>query len=97
VSRSGTHSWAIDSIEEQSASVEVDGKQMVQLPLWLLPAAAKEGDVLSVNHERSADGLQSTLKIALDRDATRSARERSVAVPKKTGKEKVDPGGDIKF
>jgi hypothetical protein len=37
------------------------------------------------------------VEITLDRDATRRAHERSTAVPKKTGKEKVDPGGDIKF
>jgi hypothetical protein len=97
VSRSETHSWAIDSIEEFVASVEVDGKRMVQLPQWLLPTAAKEGEVLSVKHELSADGVRSTVEITLDRDATRRAHERSTAVPKKTGKEKVDPGGDIKF
>jgi hypothetical protein len=97
VSKSETHSWAIDSIEERVASVEVDGKQMVQLPQWMLPPAAKEGDVLAVTHGLSDDGTRSTLSIFVDSEATRTAHERSVAVPKKTGKEKVDPGGDIKF
>ena len=97
MSKSGTHSWAIDSIEEQSASVEVDGKQMVQLPRWMLPAGAKEGDVLAVKHDLSDDGMRSSLSISVDAEAARTARKRSTAVPAKTGKEKIDPGGDIKF
>ena len=95
--RAETHSWAIDSIEEFIASVEVDGKLMTNVPQWMLPPAAKEGDLLAVSHEISDDGSRSTLSIRVDSEATRRARERSTAVPKKTGKEKVDPGGDIKF
>lgn len=91
------HRWAIDSIEENSASIEIDGKLMVQLPKWVLPPAAKEGELLAVTHEVSEDGTRSVLAITLDREATRVAREKSTAVPEKTGKEKVDPGGDIKF
>jgi hypothetical protein len=97
VSGNQSHSWAIDSIEENSASVEIDGKAMAQLPKWMLPRAAKEGDVLAVKHELWDDGMRSTLSISVDAEATRKARERSTAVPAKTGKEKVDPGGDIKF
>ncbi|MDQ6717681.1 MAG: DUF3006 domain-containing protein [Gemmatimonadota bacterium] len=91
------HSWAIDSIEEHVASVEVDGKAMIQLPQWMLPPAAKEGEVLSVAHEISADGRKSTLAVELDVEATRKAQARSVQTPAKTGKEKVDLGGDIKL
>ncbi len=92
-----THSWAIDSIEEFIASVEVDGKQMIQVPQWMLPPAAKEGEVVAVRREVSPDGARTTVEVTLDRGATRRAHERSVATPKKTGKEKVDPGGDIRF
>lgn len=92
-----THSWAIDSIEEHVASVEVDGGAMVQLPQWMLPSAAKEGEVLAVTHELSADGTKSTLEITLDVEGTRKAREKSAKAPPKTGMEKVDPGGDIKL
>jgi hypothetical protein len=91
------HSWAIDSIEEFVASVEVDGKAMIQLPQWLLPPAAKEGDIVAVEHDVSADGVTSSVQIVFDREATKRAHEKSVRAPKKTGREKVDPGGDIKL
>ncbi len=91
------HRWAIDSIEEFIASVEVDGGKVVQVPQWLLPTAAKEGEMLSVSHRMSADGETSSLEIKLDRAATKAAQERSAAVPKKTGAELGDPGGDIKL
>lgn len=92
-----THQWSIDSIEEFIASVEVDGKQMIHVPQWLLPPHAKEGDVLSVKHELSADGGRSIVEIARDAEATRRAHARSAATRQKTGKEKLDPGGDIRF
>ena len=95
--KSETHRWAIDSIEEFIASVEVDGKVMAKVPQWVLPPAAKEGELLAVGHEVSDDGSRSTLTITIDVEGTRAARERSTAVPAKTGKEKKDPGGDIKF
>jgi hypothetical protein len=91
------HSWAIDSIEEFVASVEVDGKLMARVPQWLLPPAAKEGDIVAVEHNISDDGAKSSVEIAFDREATKRAHERSARVPKKTGREKVDPGGDIKL
>lgn len=91
------HSWAIDSIEEFVASIEVDGKRMAEVPQWMLPPAAKEGDIVSVNHSISDDGVTSSLEIVFDREATKRAKERSVREPKKTGREKVDPGGDIKL
>lgn len=92
-----THSWAIDSIEEHVASVEVDGKVMANVPQWLLPPAAKEGERLAVEHEVSEDGLTSRLVVRVDAEGTRKAREQSTAQPPRTGKEKRDPGGDIKF
>lgn len=95
--KSETHGWAIDSIEEFIASVEIDGKLMAKVPQWILPPAAKEGELLAVTHEVSEDGMRSALTVTLDRGATERARAASAAVPPKTGKEKVDPGGDIKF
>ena len=67
------HRWVIDSIEESMASVEVDGKSMITVPQSLLPSGAKEGHVLSVKRDLSADGLRSALSIEVDEAATKSA------------------------
>lgn len=71
------HRWFVDAIDEQVARVEVDGGAVVQLPRWLLPADAREGDVLRVRHARG--GERSRLAIARDADATRDGRARSAA------------------
>ena len=69
------HIWVVDVIDEDSAAVEVDGRQITPVPRWLLPAAAHEGDVLRVTHSRS--GSRSTIAIEVDRHATRAALQRS--------------------
>lgn len=73
--RGSHHTWVVDVIDEDSAAVEVDGRQITPIPRWLLPADAHEGDVLQVTHARS--GSRSTLTIELDRQATRVALRRS--------------------
>ena len=78
------HRWVIDSIEEQSASIEIDAGVTINVPVSMLPPGAKPGDVMSVSFE-------------LDVNAKRQALERSAATVKK-GQEmskKLDPGGDI--
>jgi len=82
------HTWIIDVMDEDSAAVQVDGRQITPLPRWLLPADAHEGDVLRVTHARSAG--RSTLWIEVDRSATRQALQRSAdqvgeAPPSDTG------------
>jgi hypothetical protein len=69
------HTWVVDVIDEDSAAVQVDGRQITPLPRWLLPADAHEGDILRVAHARSAG--RSTIAIEVDRGATRLAFERS--------------------
>ena len=80
------HRWVIDSIEEHVASIEVDAGQMITLPQSLLPAGAKQGDVLRVS-------------IELDPAATKQAMADSAAQVKKgmDASRKRDPGGDIKL
>jgi hypothetical protein len=73
--RASHHTWIVDVIDEDSAAVEVDGRQITPIPRWLLPADAHEGDVLHVTHARS--GSRSTLAIEVDRHATRLAVQRS--------------------
>lgn len=77
------------------ASVEVDGKSMITVPQTLLPSGARQGHVLRVKRELSADGLRSVLTIELDDAATKRALAASAAQVKKGVKGKNDPGGDI--
>ena len=53
------------------ASVEVDGKSMITVPQSLLPSGAKQGHVLSVKRDVSADGMRSALTIEVDEAATK--------------------------
>ena len=92
--RDGEHRWVIDSIEEHAASVEVDGGDMVTLPRWLLPDGSKQGDVLTVLHDRPQKGLRSMLTITVNAAETKKAMAESAAQVKK-GTSKNDPGGDI--
>ena len=73
--RRSHHTWVIDVIDEDSAAVEVDGRQITPMPRWVLPTDVREGDVLRVSHVRSR--RRSTLTIETDEDAKREALERS--------------------
>ena len=87
------HVWIIDVIEDGSASIEVDGKSVTPIPAWMLPAGAKEGDVLSVTHDRSEG--KSSLTIEADPEAKKKALERSAKqVSRKSPR---DRGGDIQL
>jgi len=89
-----THRWVVDAIEEAAASIEVDGNAMVTVPIWLLPAAARQGDVLRITHDRPPKGERSTLTIEVDAAATKKALAESAAQVSKA-RTKNDPGGDI--
>lgn len=85
------HTWIVDVIEDGSASIEVDGRSVTPIPQWILPEGVKEGDVLSVTHDRNEG--KSALLIETDPDAKRKALDRSV---KQVGKKSTnDRGGDI--
>ena len=85
-SRTRAQRWVIDSIEENVASIEVDGRAMVTLPHSLLPDGAKEGHVLRVT-------------IEIDEAGTKQAMDASAAQVKRGMEEsrKRDKGGDIKL
>src|SRR3954466_14091023 len=70
-----THTWIVDVIEEGSASIEVDGRTVTPIPRWILPEGVKEGDVLSVSHDRS--GEKSALLIEIDAEGKKKALDRS--------------------
>jgi hypothetical protein len=63
------HVWIISVIEDGSASIEVDGKSVTPIPAWMLPEGAREGDVLSVTHDRREG--KSALTIQADPEAKR--------------------------
>lgn len=86
------HRWMIDAIEEFIASVEVDGREIIRVPQWLLPAGAIEGEILRVTHERSGD--RSALRVERDASATDAARRASAEQLRRPGT-KHDPGGNI--
>jgi hypothetical protein len=91
------HRWVIDSIEEFVASIEVDGGKMITVPQWVLPDGAREGQVLTVRHDRPPKGQRSVLTIEIDEAATARALADSAAQVAKHGRQPNDPGGDIKL
>lgn len=92
-----THRWVIDVLEENAASVEVDGGTMITIPRWLLPGAAREGDVLRVTHDRSPSEPRALLTIEVDAAAKQEALAKSSAqIASAKRKARInDPGGDI--
>ncbi|HEY9227755.1 MAG TPA: DUF3006 domain-containing protein [Gemmatimonadaceae bacterium] len=92
-----THRWVVDVLDETVASVEVDGDRMISFPRWLLPALAREGDVLRVTHDRPPNGGRSVLTIEIDAAGTSKALgESSAQIAKAKAKAKQrDQGGDI--
>jgi hypothetical protein len=93
MSKTSKHTWVLDVIEDGAASIEVDGRTVTPIPQWMLPEGAKEGDVLSVTHERKEG--KSVLVIETDPEAKRKMLDRSQKQVSR--KSKNDRGGDIKL
>ena len=93
------HHWTIDGIEEGVARVEQDGKQMITIPAWLLPPAAKEGQIVSVTQIKGATPESIAFTIAIDAESTKAALAKSKAVVDRASAEsrKRDPGGNVNF
>ena len=90
-----SHRWVVDSLEELTASIEVDGEAMITIPQSMLPHGVREGHVLRVKRQTSADGQRSTVTIELDEADTQRTMAASAKQVKRAGKQKQDPGGDI--
>jgi hypothetical protein len=93
MNKHSTHIWIVDVIEDGSASIEVDGRTVTPIPEWMLPEGVKEGDVLSVTHNRREG--KSTLMIENDPEARKKALDKSVKQVSR--KPKNDRGGDIQL
>ena len=91
MSKHSKHTWIIDVIEDGSASIEVDGRTVTPIPQWMLPEGVREGDVLSVTHDKGEG--KSALLIETDPEAKKKALDRSAKQVAR--KSKNDPGGDI--
>jgi DUF3006 family protein len=87
------HTWVVDVIEDGSASIEVDGRSVTPIPAWMLPEGVREGDVLSVTHDRQEG--KSALVIETDPEAKKKALDRSMNQVSR--KSKRDRGGDIQL
>jgi DUF3006 family protein len=93
MSKRSKHTWIVDVIEDGSASIEVDGRTVTPIPAWMLPEGVKEGDVLSVMHERKEG--RSELVIENDPEAKKKAINRSEKQVSR--KSTNDRGGDIQL
>jgi DUF3006 family protein len=91
MSKHSKHTWIVDVIEDGSASIEVDGRTVTPVPQWMLPEGVREGDVLSVTHDRREG--KSELLIETDPDARKKLLDRSAKQVAR--KSKNDRGGDI--
>jgi len=69
--RASRHTWVVEVMDDDAVAIEVDGRRITPIPRWLLPADARDGDVLRVKHARS--GTQSMLSIEVDHEADRTA------------------------
>ena len=92
MSKTSKHTWVLDVIEDGAASIEVDGRTVTPIPQWMLPEGAKEGDVLSVTHERKEG--KSVLIIETDPEAKKKMLDRS---EKQVSRKSNDRGGGIKL
>ena len=91
MSKHSKHTWIVDVIEDGSASIEVDGRTVTPIPQWMLPEGVREGDVLSVTHDRREG--KSELLIETNPEARKKVLDRSAKQVAR--KSKNDRGGDI--
>ena len=90
----GGHRLVVDRVEGDLAVVEVDGGAVLDLPLWLLPAGTREGDVVTVAASGEEDGA---LRLTLRVDPAAGARGREAAAARLERLRARDPGGDVEL
>ena len=93
MSKHSKHTWVVDVIEDGAASIEVDGRTVTPIPAWILPERVREGDVLSVTHDRGEG--KSELLIEVAPAAKKKALDKSAKQVSK--KSKNDRAGDIQL
>ena len=93
MSKHSKHTWIVDVIEDGSASIEVDGRTVTPIPQWLLPDGVREGDVLSVTHDRKEG--KSALLIETDPGAKKKALDKSAKQVARNSTK--DRGGNVRL
>lgn len=87
------HRLVVDRHEEQRTVVELDGKDFLDLPRWMLPPETRADDVIAVQVE--AEGGRAVVTLLRDEAATARAQQ--------TAREAIDrlrsrdPGGDMRL
>jgi hypothetical protein len=91
-SASDARRLVIDRWEGDLAVVELDDGRVVELPGWLLPTGAREGDVVMVRSEVAEAGTR-CLRLRIDAAATRATRAAAEALLARLRAD--DPGRDL--
>lgn len=85
------HELVVDRFEGAFVVVEVDGAPPIDLPRWLLPGSAREGDVVRARTTVGPAGVRVDLRV----DEEETARRRAAATERLQRLESRDPGGDL--
>jgi len=95
--RRTSHRWTIDGISEGMARVEEDGERVITVPAYLLPAGAREGQILQVTTAAGKDEGTLVVTVAADEAATTESLAKSKATMARAmaQSKKRDPGGDV--
>ena len=91
------HRWTVDGIEEDTARVEEDGERIITVPRYLLPAGAREGQILRVTRTGGKGKSPLVVTVEIDDEATAAALAASRTQTRKAmdASRKRDPGGDV--
>jgi hypothetical protein len=91
------HRWAVDGIEEGIARIEEDGARMITVPRYLLPAGAREGQLLRVTTSGGKGKNPLVVTVEIDEQGTAAAlaaSRKQVRDAMETSRRR-DPGGDV--
>jgi hypothetical protein len=97
MTRRTSHRWAVDGLEEGMARIEEDGERMITVPAYLLPAGAREGQILRVTWAAGREKGTLAVTVAVDEQATADAlaKSRSTTARAMAQSRKRDAGGDV--
>jgi len=92
-----SHRWAVDAIDEGMARIEEDGERMITVPLYLLPAGVREGQVFQLSSVPGEDRGVLVVTVAADEAATAESLAKSKATMARAMAQsrKRDRGGDV--
>ena len=97
MTKRASHRWTVDGIEEGMARIEEDGERMITVPVYLLPAGVREGQVFQVSSTPGEERGSLIVTVAADETAETESLARSKATVARASAQsrKRDPGGDV--